>query len=722
MASGTITGYTGNEYIDAKIVWSSTPTISTNKSSVTAALYYKRNNTGFTTYGTGTFSISINGVKTSETKTLTITESAWVKAVEATETVTHNNDGTKSIVISAAGSISGTTLVSTTVTDTVDLDTIPRASTIDSLSCATKYFNGKMTYKYTPKSASYYNRCNISLNIDGTYTAVKTINLGKQSAAQKTATVTLAEDELSIIYNKLPKTTKGILRFTFRTYSNSGYSSQIGDPTHKEITLYIPNIDATKPTVTMTLAPVTSLASPFDTLYIKGRTKVDANFTNGEGKYGASIVSYSLSVNGKSYGSPYTSDYLSTTGSVTVKGVVTDSRGYSREYTQTITVIDYSNPTILPASGEKAIICARCDSDGNLSESGTYLKIKAKRSYSKVMSGTTQNNFCSIRYRYREESSDTFSAWKTILGKTTLASDTADTNPLTGVVSSASTAYVIQVGVIDDIGKSDMVQFMIPTAFVTIDIPQKHKGRRIGVGRYAEDTDEDGVYVGLPIFGGSIDSLKLGTLLTATSSAPIDLNDIKTVGCYYSSGASNSQYIANSPYTTGGFGLEVRELQSKNYIRQTLYYGRTTFIRHWNGSEWSAWLRYLVTTEVDSTVEDFVTDIGVTYIDPDDTNKGYWRYRKWRSGVLDLNGYIKVTPIKAGTLSGTSVYYSEQIQIDLPFSVETFQYTAVPTTDYFIITNASVVDGNTIGFRLLRFTDINVGSVYVRIMASGRYK
>ena len=73
MAGSTINGSTGNEYIDAKIVWSSTPNTSTNKSSVTAALYYKRNNTGFTTYGTGTFSITINGTKTSATKTLTIT-------------------------------------------------------------------------------------------------------------------------------------------------------------------------------------------------------------------------------------------------------------------------------------------------------------------------------------------------------------------------------------------------------------------------------------------------------------------------------------------------------------------------------------------------------------------------------------------------------------------------------------------------------------------------
>ena len=477
----------------------------------------------------------------------------------------------------------------------------------------------------------------------------------------------------------------------------------------------------------MVLTPISSLSAPFNALYIKGRTKVDANFTNAEGKYGASIVSYKMSVEGKSYGSPYTSGYLSTVGNVTVTGTVTDSRGFSRTYTQTITVISYGDPKLLPASDESEIICARCDADGNLSESGTYLKIKARRSYYKVSSSGVQNNFCSIRFRYREESASSFSDWKTVLGRTTLASDTADTNPIANVVTSTETAYVVQVGVIDDIGESDAVQFMVPTDFTTIDIPDEFKGRRAGFFRYVSDTAEDGAYFGLPIFGGSIDSLKLGTRLTATSTAPIDLNDIKTPGCYYSPGADYSKYIANSPYTTGGFGLEVRELQSKNYIRQTLYYARSTFIRHWNNSQWSDWLRYLVTSEVDSTAADFVTDIGVDYLDPDDTDKGYWRYRKWKSGAVDLNGIFKVSPVTEGTLGTAGVYYSEVIYIDLPFEVANFQFTVSSAAYHIMASNTNSVDGNNaqIRFRLYRFTDfseLSDNNVYVRIIASGKLK
>ena len=482
MASGTINGSTGNQYIDAKVVWSSSANTSTNKSTVTAALYYKRNNSGYTTYGSGTFSITINGVKTSSTTTLTITEGSWVKAVEATVTVSHNTDGTKAISISATGSIPSTSLSSTSVNGTVALDTIARASTIDSVTCATKYFDGTMTYKYTPKSANYYNRCVIALNISGTYTTVKTISLGQQSASQRTATVTLAESELSTIYNKLPSTTSGTLRFTFRTYSDSGYSSQIGEAGYKEITLYIPNISATQPTATMTLSPVSSLASPFNTLYIKGRTKVDANFTNASGKYGASVVSYKVSIHGKNYGSPYTSEYITTDGTVAVTGTITDSRGYSRTYTQNVTFITYANPRIIPASGESEIVCARCDSSGNISESGTYLKIKAKRSYSKVVSGT-QKNFCSIRYRYKPEGGS-YSSWTTILADGA-TSDEVTTGALLGGNLQQTSSYVVQVGVVDTLGETDYTTITIPTDKVYM-----HKAgsiRSLGIGKYVEE-------------------------------------------------------------------------------------------------------------------------------------------------------------------------------------------------------------------------------------------
>lgn len=108
MASGVITGITSNKYIDSKIVWSSTPSAISNKSTVTASLYFRRNNsyTGTPTSGNGTFSITIDGQKGSETFSFTVPNGgAWAKALTVTKIVSHNTDGTKSIIISASGSI-----------------------------------------------------------------------------------------------------------------------------------------------------------------------------------------------------------------------------------------------------------------------------------------------------------------------------------------------------------------------------------------------------------------------------------------------------------------------------------------------------------------------------------------------------------------------------------------------------------------------------------------
>lgn len=715
MASATITGSTGNQYIDSKIVWSSEANNDANTSDVTAALYYRRNNTGFLTKGTGTFAISIGGNKTSVTKYLEISTD-WVKAVEATETIDHNTDGSKSITISASGSIPDTSLSSTSCSGTAKLDTIPRASTIDSLTCSTKYFTGSITYKYTPKSASYYTRCNISLNLDGTYIAVKSINIGKKTASQKTAVVTLSESELSTIYNELPSTEKGVLRFTFRTYSDSGYSNQIGDAKYKEIPLYIPEVDSTKPTAVMTLSPASSLSSPFNALYIKGYSKVDANFTDGSGKYKASIASYSMSVQGKSYSSPYTSGYLSTSGNVTVTGTVTDSRDFSRDYTKTITVLAYSKPKLLPASGESDIVCGRCDSSGNLTSAGTYLKIKAKRSYSKLTSGDTQNNYCIIRYRYRTEASTSFSSWVTVLAKTA-ASDTVDTK-IDNVVSSTTTSYVVQVGVVDDMGKTAAAQFVVPTDSVTMHL--REGGKRIGLLRYAEDSDEEGIDVGAPIHGGAVDNLTLGTLLTATSAAPIDLNSITDVGNYYSPSATYSQYITNSPYAEGGFSLTVRELQSKNMIRQELFYGRTNWQRHYSSAEgkWSDWLRYLMTNEENSNAADFVTETGEY-----DTGIGTWQYKKWLSGTYEMFGYFNVTPSESTQRSGGVVYRTNSIGIKAPFKISSACVSGTVLGHYWLSNGGISEDHETVALRLISDKTISTTeAIEVRLNVVGKYE
>lgn len=127
--SGSFTGTTNSSVITPKIVWSGVQSVTGNYTDVTATLSYSRTNSGYTTYGTWSGSISINGTKTSGSKYVEITYNSNTATLSVTTRVYHNSDGTKSITISASGGISGTSLQSTTISATVTLTTIPRATT-----------------------------------------------------------------------------------------------------------------------------------------------------------------------------------------------------------------------------------------------------------------------------------------------------------------------------------------------------------------------------------------------------------------------------------------------------------------------------------------------------------------------------------------------------------------------------------------------------------------
>ena len=705
MAGGTITGTTNNDGISSKIVWTAASDTEANTSTVTATLYYKRLN-NYTTYGTGSFTLAIGDTTKTESNYISIKYGEWAEAITLTATVSHTSDGTKSVKISAEGGIDGTTLTSTDCSATVTLDTIPRASTISSAS--NKTLGNACKVKWYPKSASFRYKLKFALG-DWSYTT-------GAIHPNQTTLYTYEGYEIPItVATYITNAAKGTMTVTLYTYSDTAATKPVGSADSDTFTVTVPNNSDTKPAVTLTLESVNALDDPLSSLYIQGKCKVKATTFSGEGKYGATIKAYSLTVQGKSYSSPYESDYLETSGAVTVTAKVTDSRGYYTEVTKNITVIAYNDPVVLPASGESAIVCARCYADGTIAEDGEYLKIIARRSYSKVTANGVQNNFCDIRYRYRHEGTRTYSDWITLLSGEDTDADTVDSGAIEGVVSSTTTAYIIQVGVIDDVGGANAYQVSIPTAFATVDIPKAYKGRSIGIFRFAaEPTDENERRVDIDgqVHGGALDNLTLGTMLTATADAPITLANTLTPGCYYSPNAANTQYITDSPYTEGGFGLEVRELQHKNYIRQTMYFGRTTIWRHYNGSEWSDWVQVVVSTGFGSICTDYVIDQGI---------QDGWTYRKWKGGTYEMFGTFEVTPSSSTLHTSGTLYRSDSMSISPPFDI-TSAYVSGTAVGYYWITNAGISSGGNVILRIMSDVALSTTtSIEVRLHVVGTY-
>lgn len=733
--SGTLE-LTGTQGMTLKVAWSEIYDTATNKSTVSIDnLYLKSQMYAASYYLNGTIKIGDKTVVTFNSQlgyhSFYVDADNVYKALNADKNpppwsksgIEHDSDGSKSVAIAidirgytVSGQYGNGWKVDTS--KSVDLTTIPRASTITSAGDIT--LGNKCSIKWTPKAASFFYKLVFKL---GDQTKTITGIEPKATSAYTYAGYTIPLSWASEI--TAAKTGEVTVTLTTHTASSCTSANQVGAADSATFTVMVPDNDSTQPTVSMTLSPVDSLASKFAGLYIQGKSKVRALFS-GTGKYDAAIKSYSMKTEGTTYGpdDDYTSDFLPNAGEITVYGYAKDSRGFTGSTSKKITVIAYSKPKIVAASGESEVIAARCDKDGNLSDSGTYLKIKAKRSYSPVNSGGVQHNFCKIRYRYKLESAESYSAWTTILAGDS-AGDEIVTGALLGGVLATNSSYLVQVGVVDDIGGSNSTTVPIPTDKVYMH--RDKRKRALAFGKYIEeenciDIAEDitlKVRGQLEVYspstadeftGNTVDYLKLGTKITATAAAPVSLNKYKTPGNYYSPNAETSQYITDSPNTEGGFGLIVREMQNSNFIRQELYYGRTTWIRHWNGEEWSEWWRYLTTTVAETAAADYVVETGV---------KGGWTYKKWKGGTYEMFGTFEVTPSES-TLN-SALYRTNNMTIEPPFAISSAIVTGT-VVGYYWITNGGITGTNKITLRLMSDkTFSTTTAIEVRLHVVGTY-
>lgn len=468
MASGSIYGTTSNKYIESAIDWTSSINAVNNTSEVTAKLFYRRTNTGYTTEGTGSFSITINGTKKTASGVKLAIGTAWVLAMTATVTVTHDNDGSKSIAISASGSLPPSSLTSTTCGGTAKLDTIPRASTITSAANVT--LGNKCDIRWTPAAASFRYKLKFSLG-SWSYTT-GAIHPNKTSPY----TYSGYEIPLDVAYQILNGYT-GSMTVTLYTYSDSGATTQIGSADSETFTVTVPTSLA--PIVSMSLSPVHSLPEAFDGIYVQGLSKVKADLS-ADAEYNADILYYDMTVEGKTYGEDddYTSGYLTNPGTIAIVGHAVDSRRYGGYDDGSITVLPYANPRI------QNVTAKRCDENGNPTDSGTYLKITATRSYHPVISDGKQKNFCGIRYRYKTESASYYSGWVTILDADDLSSDEVVTGPLLDGDLLTTKTYRVEVQAVDDIGNIATSEIIVPT-----DKVYWHRdGARnaLGLGKYNE--------------------------------------------------------------------------------------------------------------------------------------------------------------------------------------------------------------------------------------------
>ena len=553
---------------------------------------------------TAKYWVHINqGGGTEYTVAYTLPKNTTKIIVDREITVTHRADGTGIVQVYTEMDTGISAGVIEKYTE-CKLSTIPRASTIST--STVNEFDNYCYLEWTPLSKDFRYKLNFKLNnYDYTTGAIHPNRLSVYGYDDYIIPLSLA--------NNVPADKDRVgMTVTLYTYSDSGCSNLIGSSTDT-LVVRMNNDDRYQPTFNMSLSPADS---PIASAYLQGRSKVKATFS-GAGKYGATIVSYSLKVNGKTYTDPYISDILPTSGDITVFGYCTDSRGFTSFTYQTINVSAYDKPSVIPYTGKNNIVCKRCLSDGTLDGGGTYLLVEIGRRYSKVVSGGSQKNFCKLSYSYKTDAQDVsnYSEPTSLIPEAATGDYVSVILP--NVVGSITTAYNVRLIAEDTAGESDIITITIPTAFVTFHAPKG--GHGFTLGGYHDSAKKDVFDCKFDAeFEGVVRGNVLG-LLGSSGNIPTngDLNDYKTPGVYAIPSAGE---IKNMPipypglirvYTSTG---QTNLIDGKwlNLMQEYQCYEASvpTFRRrlynddqyNWSYGEWTSDASASITTEADTEV------------------------------------------------------------------------------------------------------------------------
>ena len=425
--------------------------------------------------------------------------------------VSHNADGSKTLTVSAfSGQVwkdSGY-LTATAEAKSFALPTIPRA-TVPVIGAVVM---GQTVTIDLPRAVSSF-----------THTLTYTFGSASGTIAEGAGT----EAQWAVPYDlaaQIPNNASGTGTLTCKTYSGS---TLIGTQA-VTFTATVPSNSTTQPSDTIAVSPVSSLAAPFNGLYIQGRTKAKITHT-ASGKYGATIKSYAAKVDGQTYtGKAPTTDILATPGTLTITGTATDSRGITGTATTSITVLAYTPPSVERNTSTNALICARALADGTLDDDGTALYVACSRKFSAI----NGNNGASVQVRYKAESGE-WSDWVTFFAERTSGDNYAGI--IAGITLAVEYPYTIELRAVDKLGESGgTLSFAVPTSEATVDLGEG--GNSLGVGRRAhvgtekrldvawDSNFEKNVRVDGDLFVGDLTSLK---------AALVDI--FHPVGEYYSS-------------------------------------------------------------------------------------------------------------------------------------------------------------------------------------------
>ena len=446
---GTIYGGAAGNGNYLYIVWEETSySVANNTSTVKATIYLSNSYGSYSQSGGEPWTLNIGGQSASGT-----ISGAWsastVTVGTATKTITHSDDGSKSITISATFDTQGTSTGKVSASGTAVLTTIPRASSI----CANKTsveLGSSVTFTITRASSSFTHT--IQAGVDN-YLAWTNIATGVTTSKAWTLPASWA--------SYFPSGQK--LRIRVLTYSGS---TLIGTKEMTALSVTAPSSMA--PSATLAISDPTGIATTYGG-YVKGKSKIQVTATD-TFQYGTSAKSRALVVNGVTYNAAtaVTPDVINTIPQ-TVSYTVTDGRGLSYSTSQTLTTYDWHTPSITGFTAQ------RCTQAGVIDEDGAYCKVE----FTYDIASVNNRNTKSAVVKYKTTSASSYTSKSVTLSN---YSGTVSTI----IPTSTESMFDILLEITDAFATSP-ASTTIGTAYTLVDYHES--GRGIAFGKVAESAD-----------------------------------------------------------------------------------------------------------------------------------------------------------------------------------------------------------------------------------------
>lgn len=301
-----------------------------------------------------------------------------------TKTITHNANGEGTFNL--GGSCHADVLddggfgVEKTIsisTRTISLPKINRSSTITSDATSTTKFGDTITFTINRKSANY----------------THTITYSMYDAAGTIATKTTSANPTWVIPTSLisstPNNANPIITIVCETFNGN---TSLGKTTYT-FNCLVPT--SYVPRCTLAIEEANPIMTSLNLgIYVQNLSQLKGTIT-ATGSNGSSIISYLTTANDLAYSTnPFTTDLIKYNGEREITATVTDSRGRNASNTQTITLVEYFQPTIVSCKVE------RCLSDGTLNEEGTYGKATITYKVAPVNNGSINLNTVTLKATY----------------------------------------------------------------------------------------------------------------------------------------------------------------------------------------------------------------------------------------------------------------------------------------------------------------------------------